>query len=359
MDRKTVLLLSHYPPPAGGIASWTKRLLAIGLPDGWKIDHVNINTTEGRDPFKNTKRSIGVETRRCLNIWKQEKNFLKNDKSISVVHTCIPCTVFGMMRETVSAIIAKSYKKKFILHCRCTVPNVVNKGWKRIFWKVLTNFCDGIMVLNSKSYDFAKKYSPKAIVEIIPNFVSQDELVDVENRSFESVKHIVYVGGVTIEKGCKSIIEVAPHFPEITFDLVGIVSPEIECMNIPGNVILHGNHDKKYIIDTLEKSDVFLFLSHYWGEGFSNALTEAMAAGLPCIVTDWAANADQIEDKGGIVIANNSVDLLKNAIEKMVDDKNFRESASKWNIQKVNSEYIDIVITRRYTEFYELIVGDD
>ena len=71
MDK--VLLISHYPPPAGGIATWTKRVLELGLPDGWGIDHINLNTINGRDPFKNTKRNFKDEWYRSRNIWRQEK----------------------------------------------------------------------------------------------------------------------------------------------------------------------------------------------------------------------------------------------------------------------------------------------
>lgn len=166
------------------------------------------------------------------------------------------------------------------------------------------------MVLNNKSYDFSKKYH-KILIKVIPNFVSEEESIWIENRSFDSVKHIAYIGGVTIEKECQLILDVAPYFPNITFDLIEAVSPEIKVMNIPANVVLYGNHNKEYVTDYLKNADVFLFLSHYWDEGFSNALTEAMAAGLPCIVTDWAANADQIEDKGGIVLDKSEVSSLK------------------------------------------------
>ncbi len=354
---KKVLLISHFPPPAGGIASWTKRLLAIGLPNGWGIDHINLNTINGRDPFQNTKRNFKDEYIRCKNIWKQEINFLKTDSDIKVVHTCIPCTVFGMIRETITGMIAKKYKKKFILHCRCTVPNVVNSGFKRVFWKVLTHFCDGIMVLNSKSEDFAKKYSKKSYVELIPNFVAESELTFDENKEIKkNVENITYVGGVTAEKGCEIIVKAAKEFEDITFNLIGIVSKEIEELDAPKNVVFHGNHPTEYVKEQLKQADVFLFLSRYWGEGFSNALVEAQAAGLPCIVTDWAAAADQVENKGGIVIEKQDVTLLVEAINKIKDDANFRENASKWNVQKVKSSYIDNVILDKYTKFYEKLI---
>ena len=111
---KKVLLISHYPPPAGGIATWTKRVLEKGF-SNWDIVHINSNTINGRDPFKNTKRHIKDEYIRSKNIWKQEKNYLKNDRDIKVVHTNIPCTIFGMIRETITGKIAKRYNRKFII----------------------------------------------------------------------------------------------------------------------------------------------------------------------------------------------------------------------------------------------------
>lgn len=353
-----VLLISHYPPPAGGIASWTKRLLAVGLPNGWDISHINLNTTNGRDPFKNTKRNFKDEYERSMNIWKQEIEKLKTEEDISVVHTCIPCTVFGMMRETITGMIAKRYKKKFILHCRCTVPNVVNSGLKRIFFKVLAHFCDGIMVLNQKSFDFATKYSKSKVV-LIPNFVTNAEIQEIEGREFsERLVNVMYVGGVTPEKGCDTIVEAAKHLPDMKFHMIGIVSEEIEKMEHSSNMVFYGNCEKERVKELLKDGDVFLFLSRYWGEGFSNALAEAMAAGMPCIVTDWAANADMVEDKGGIVIPPQEVNALVDALKYYDFNPEERKTASVWNVDKVKRAYAEDVILNEYTKFYSELTGE-
>lgn len=350
-----VLLISHYPPPAGGIASWTKRVLALGLPNGWEIAHIDLNTINGRDPFQNTKINFKDEYIRCMRVWKKEAAFLKEDSEISVVHTCIPCTVFGMLREIITGSIAKLYGKKFILHCRCTVPNVVNKGYKRAVFRVLGRLCDGIMVLNQRSYDFVVKNS-KAYTQIIPNFISKEELRVTEKSFGNEVKNIVYVGGVTAEKGCDTIIEAADKMRDKTFHLVGIRSSGITEMPHGDNVIFYGDRDRQFIKEKLRECDIFLFLSRYWGEGFSNALAEAMGAGLPCIVTDWAANADMIQGKGGKIIPSQDAQALCDAIKAY--DKNPEElkRASAWNIEKVHSSYIDDVILERYTQFYEQVL---
>lgn len=350
-----VLLISHLAPPAGGIATWTSRVLKRGL-ENWEIVHINLNTINGRDPFKNPKRKMKDEIIRSLRVWEQEFKALKVEKDIRVVHTNIPCTIFGMFRECVTGCIAKFFKKKFIVHCHCTLPNVVKNKIGKLVFVLFSYICDGFIVLNSKSEKFVKEKT-KTPVAVIPNFVMQDELVS-ENDCCKSkeLKNIVYVGGVTEEKGCGVVIDAAKFLPQMRFHLVGIVSKEIEMKKRTENVILYGNCDKCEVKKILCKSDLFVFVSHYFGEGFSCALTEAMAAGLPCVVSDWAANADMIESKGGVVIPPNNVQVLVETIKILANDFSKRKEYSLWNVEKVKKSYIDDIVLKRYTEFYEAVM---
>lgn len=353
IENKKVVLISHLPPPATGIGSWTKRVVETGLPDNWEIFVVNSNTINGRDPFRNTKRSFKDEYKRTKRIYDEEKKLLKENK-IEVVHTCIPCTPLGMIREMGCARIARKHKVPFILHCRCTVPNVVNNWWKKLLLKKLLKKCKGVMVLNSKSYDFIKSLNKKIYVEIIPNFVSSSEMMEPKDK--KEVKDIYYVGGVTEEKGANIIIEAARKFPDINFHLIGNIEPQIETIEKSDNVIFYGMKNRDFVDNALKNADIFLFLSRYWGEGFSNALVEAMAKGIPCIVTDWAANKDMIEDKGGIVLVERNVESLCDSISKMINEPNLLNEYSLWNINKVMTKYVDKVVLKQYTRFYEHIV---
>ena len=65
---------------------------------------------------------------------------------------------------------------------------------------------------------------------------------------------------------------------------------------------------------------------------------EAMARGLPSIVTDVGANKDMVENNGGIVVPLLDVDCLKNAFSVM-DNRAKRESMSAWCVKKVKSTY--------------------
>lgn len=273
------------------------------------------------------------------------------DKDIKVVHACPIATKNSMLANIVSAFIARLSHKKVIIHFRCTVPNLVKTKMQHLLLKVLCSLSNQIIVLNSKTLRFIQDNTKTSVV-LIPNFVDADE-VNKAKLINEKLYKVLYVGGVTKEKGCDALVEIAKHFPDIEFHLVGKASSEIEklAQNTP-NIIFGGVKNKNEVIEEYNDSDLFVFLSRFWGEGFSNAITEAMAAGLPCIVTDWAANADQIIDgKGGLVVDIGDIEKAILAFDKM-RDKSFRQTCSNYNVNKVLNEYSSEKILRQYVDCY-------
>lgn len=352
-----VVLLAPLPPPYGGIASWTARMLKAELKNGWSVGAVDEKAIGERQVFgKDSKRDLLNEAKRCRNIWSNLKKELK-DPDVKVVHSCIPSVATSMMREYICAKITKKRKRKFVIHFRCTVPNTTNG---KFAWKMLRKICnasDMIFCLNEQSRLCLEKITNTPI-KLIPNFIESTELLSEKNINKE-LKTALYVGGIVGAKGVKTIIETAKKMPEITFRLVGDGDKSIENYakeNDVTNVIFVGPKDRSGVKEELEKADVFLFLSHFRGEGFSNALCEAMAAGLPCVVTDWAANADMIGTEGGKVIGIEDAEAAVKALNEM---KSFevRKKQSEANIKKVATSYVDSIVLDMYVDAYEEILG--
>ena len=346
-----VVLLAPTPPPIGGIAAWTVRMMNSTLPDNWKVEVVDEKIIGNREFFGNkTKLDIKSEIKRCFGIWGGLKESLK-DSDAKVVHACIAANTLPVLREWISACITKNRKRKFVIHFRCTVPNSVSGKLNRFAVKMLCNKADCVMLLNKQSEDYIKQLSKTKTI-VIPNFVDEEEIAD-EHIIREKISKVLYVGGVIESKGCLDIIEVAKVFPEIEFRLVG--NAENKCSDaaksVP-NVTLVGTKPHDAIKDEMKNADVFMFLTYFAGEGFSNSLAEAMAAGLPCIVTDWAANKDMIEDKGGVVVPIKCPEKVIKALKNM-DSPKVRMKQSSENINKVKSEYLDSVVQKLYVRCYE------
>lgn len=351
-----VILLAPTPPPYGGIAEWTQRMMNMKLKNGWEVTVVDEKVSDKRGAYT-TKHDFIEEYKRCNRIWTDLKSALK-DPDAKVVHCCIPSTTFAMLRELISAKITKRKKRKFIIHFRCTVPNMVKGRFRKMVLKMLCNYSDLIFALNSQTERFLTTITNTKI-QTIPNFVSDYELKLGDSYEVkETMSRAIYVGGVMPSKGCDNILEIAKKRKDIRFELIGKVDESISTRVVSeriDNIVLIGPMKHDEVIDHMRQSDVFVFMTRYEGEGFSNALTEAMSIGLPCLVTDWAANSDMIENKGGVVVNVSDIEAAVNALNAMNEYK-LRLKMSSWNRGKVRNEYSAKTVTDRYVDVYESIV---
>lgn len=78
-----------------------------------------------------------------------------------------------------------------------------------------------------------------------------------------------------------------------------------------------------------------LVSSSAYGEGFSNVIGEAMACGVPCVVTDVGDSAWLVGDMGEVVPPKNSP-ALANAIQRMLDQKSHEPTRIR---QRVESHF--------------------
>lgn len=352
---KKVILLAPTPPPVGGIAVWTSRMMKAQLKDEWQVALVDEKILGNREMFGNkTKRNLLMEIKRCFRIWHNLNGKLK-DPAAKVVHACISANTLPILREYVCACITKLHKRKFIVHFRCTVPNVVKSKINRFMLKRICNISDCVMLLNQQSVDFVAPLT-KTTIQLIPNFVDGAEIVK-EHEIREALSKVLYVGGVVETKGCLDLLEVAKQYPQVEFRLVGKAEEKItQAAAKLSNVTLPGVMEREQLRMEYAQADVFAFLSYFSGEGFSNALAEAMAAGLPCLVTDWAANKDMIEDKGGCVVPVKSPEEATKALQTM-QPAEVRRAQSAFNIEKIKTVYADETVLAQYVDCYESILG--
>ena len=89
--------------------------------------------------------------------------------------------------------------------------------------------------------------------------------------------------------------------------------------------------------------------SSAWGEGFSNAIGEAMASGLPCVVTDVGDSAIIVGDTGRVVPPRDP-DALAAALSSLLStDRVALGSAAR---RRIENNYSLGAVVSQYENFY-------
>lgn len=346
-----ILLISPLPPPAGGISTWTQKYLEYFASSNYYIGVVNIAVTGKRVLQINAKRNYINEIIRTKNIIKDLR--VKLLEKPDVVHLNAPCNGLGLVRDYICGLMIKRKNILLLVHYHCSVPDHIDRNiLRRIIFKKLTLLADEVIVLNNCSKKYIENYCGIKSKKVA-NYIDNEFVCKVPHVINEKVNKVVYVGHVIRNKGVLDIISTAVKLPNIQFVLAGPVSDDINSITRPENVVFLGEVTRRQVFDLLSSSDLFLFPTY--SEGFSIALLEAMARGLPIITTPVGANRDMLEDKGGILVDAGDIDGILRAF-KTLEDHSVRKQMSIWNVEKVKRYYLQDKVLKRLTDIYDGVV---
>lgn len=343
-----ILLLSPLPPPSGGIATWTVRYEQYCKERQIPVSIVNNALVGARKEKKSLKRNLWDEVRRSFGIISNMIRQIIQEKP-DVIHLNSSCSRFGIYRDCICALIGRVCSIPVVLQCHCNIQDQVHGRIAEVAFRTMTSLSDKVLVLNRFSAEYARRFVADKVI-IVPNFADETDVFYRESVA-DTIQQAVFVGHVRREKGATEMFEAAAYFPDIRFTLVGPVQKEMEDMARSSNVELLGPQPHEEVLQLLRNADVFLFPSYT--EGFANALLEAMAVGLPVIATDVGANAEMLENEGGIIISASDSDALAKAINLLKDDPKRRYAMTCWNLKKVQSTYLRNSVLGKIMEIYE------
>ena len=150
---------------------------------------------------------------------------------------------------------------------------------------------------------------------------------------------------------------VSTMHPESSFLLVGkglaqsdpTLNNLISQLNLTGRVFLLG--ERTDIPQLTAGLDIACSSSAY--EGFSNSIGEAMACGVPCVVTDVGDSAYLVQDTGVIVPSRNPK-ALAHAIGQLIDAGSAkRKELGMAARRRIESEFSLPKVARRYEDLYK------
>lgn len=94
-------------------------------------------------------------------------------------------------------------------------------------------------------------------------------------------------------------------------------------------------------------------------EGFSNAVIEQMATGLPMIVTDVGGNAEAVaEGESGYVIAPGASDALAQALRRLYEDASLRAAMGRAARARVEERFSLEQMCAAHAQLYRRLLGE-
>jgi len=185
-------------------------------------------------------------------------------------------------------------------------------------------------------------------VFVLPNWVP-DGLIAPVARTDGPVTCLFIAGSEARRKGIELILEAAKALPDVHFRVVA--APDLPPLpNLSGCGVL--GHPA--MLDEMRKADIFALPS--FGEGFPNALVEAMALGLPSVVTPVGAVPEIIQDGiNGRLIPVGDAQALVARIGELAGNSASRADMGRHAQQTVAERYSESRIVIRLRDLYRAL----
>ena len=180
----------------------------------------------------------------------------------------------------------------------------------------------------------------------------------VDRRKLKSPPRLIFTGNIAATKGIMDVIDGMQFVDtpvEIVLcgndkhDLLRQAEARLKSFNKGHNLVYKGSLGHDALAAELKASDIFVFCS--WSEGLGKSLLEAMACGLPVIVSNIDVFGEFITDgSNGLVVPVKSPGSIAMAIESLLDDPELREKCGRgavktmenFSISKEAQQWIDL-----------------
>lgn len=366
-----ILFIAPTPPRFTGPEIATKQLLESGLTRRFEIIHIKSNVRISDD------KDSGIID--ILVVWKFLKIlweiFWKTlTLSPQLVYCIIGSNKTGFLRDVCVVTLANFMGKKVVAHYHGGNFDNFYK-FSSSFMKKIIQFglsqIDIIIVLGYKLVNMFEDLYPREKIRVLYNGINLTEVNKriKLNHNSKLIK-ILYMGRITFAKGfCDLILayqKVRKKHPNVQLNFAGkrillenerniipvYFSDELKKRFLNSNDLIDNfmkrtkffNADYLGIITGKFKNKVLqdadIFIQPSYSEGFSFAVLEAMASGLPVITTNVGAMSEIVSDgENGFLIEPGDYEMLYKKISQLIEDENLRRDMAKRSIEKVENKF--------------------
>ncbi len=341
-SRPTVLVVGLKVPPAGGMQTYLEDQLRSMLGQKYRlvVHDVRKRTPENR-PFW-----TGIVSQ--LKLFTDYMRKLIFDHP-SIVHIHTSSWLFFYLRSC-EVLLARLFRVPVVLHIHgASFHHFLNQiTWTgRRYTQLILHFSNRVIVLSElwKRHLLARCSEHK--IRIVPNGIETRIYLEGKNTpETDGVCTALFVGSLGTRKGVYDILYALEdqRLIDMEFKVVFVGDFETErdrkniekrCLDekLLSKVVFTGPLFGEDKVKWFQKASFLLFPSH--NENFPIVMIEAMAAGLPIVISDVGAIPEVLlEEKNALMVEPGDREGLVKAIYRMVSEPELRKRMSCANREK-------------------------
>ncbi|HEY6349368.1 MAG TPA: glycosyltransferase [Candidatus Angelobacter sp.] len=301
----------------------------------------------------------------ALRVARQIRRFIKQEK-VSIVHT------FFETSDLWAGPIARLSGCPVLISSRRDL-GILRSRKHRMGYKLLGRLYDGVLAVSPQVREFCIEHDGlnPAKVRTLFNGMDIEQALPSGNRVAmrqemgiaDDIPVITTVGNIRRVKGIDVLIQAAAlvcrKHPKALFLVVGRKSEqeycrelenEISSLGLAGNFRFLGSRED--VLAILRMSDAFCLPSR--SEGFSNALIEAMAARLPCVVTNVGGNSEVVKQgETGFLVTSEDFQDLAARLTHLLDDPSLATEMGVRGEEVVHSRFTVQAMMEELVQVYQ------
>ena len=346
-----ILVISTYPPRECGIATYTHDLI-LALDTKFKTSFsLKICALESDSERHNYPEEVKyILNTSHSNSYTSMSSLINEDDNIKLV---LIQHEFGLFYEHEEVFKSFLYyiNKPVILVFHTVLPNPENILKQKI--RDIIRVCDSVIVMTNNSAELLiHTYGiVKEKVTVIPHgtHLVQHHSKGLLKRKYgvQNRKVLTTFGLLSSGKGIENTLEALPAIikvnPEVLFLVIGKTHPSVVRqegehyrmqlesrvaeLNIQGNVKFINKYVSLYeLLEYLQLTDIYLFTSRDPNQAVSGTFSYAISCGCPIISTPIPHAQELLINDAGIIIDFNNPAQLGEAVLKLLNNDELRES---------------------------------
>lgn len=378
-----ILHISPYAHPFYGGPNTALRIMAkLGTEAGLDV-HIATTHASGLKSFHSRDDVVRIEDGSTFHYFQcnilpgwffsnsMRKWLVQNIKKYDVVHLHVPFTAPFMM----GAKMCQSFGIPYVvsLHGLIDPWCLKHKAWKKIPYLSLLekkNFeCASFLhVTSSMEFDFVDSLNYASETYLMPLAVLGGEGSIIQPRRYDSQKiKLLFLGRLHPVKALPSIFKAVRILindgVDIEFNIAGVGDSDYEedlkkmtvNLGIENHVYWHGHVDEFVRKALFLEADLFILPSYH--ENFGLAAAEAMATGLPVILSDQVGLAQDVKKfNAGLIVSCDDSSAIADSVNALMKSERWlasSEGAQELVLQRYGAETFAKSLLSLYQKAYD------